>query len=69
MLADAGADVTTAGSAAEAFASLNDAPFDVLIGDIGMPIADGYDLIQQVRGATSRHAVALLMESPRLPGV
>jgi PAS domain S-box-containing protein len=45
-----GADVTTAGSAAEALAELSKSQPDVLISDIGMPGEDGYELIRKVRG-------------------
>ena len=45
-----GAKVEVAGSTAEAIDSLKMLIPDILISDIGMPIADGYDLIRQVRG-------------------
>ncbi|MBA2733744.1 MAG: response regulator [Acidobacteria bacterium] len=41
--------VTTAGSAAEAFAAIAQTPPDVLVCDIGMPEEDGYTLIGKVR--------------------
>jgi PAS domain S-box-containing protein len=41
--------ITTAGSAREALEKLSQQNFHVLITDIGMPIADGYDLIARVR--------------------
>jgi CheY-like chemotaxis protein len=44
-----GADVEAAGSAAEALDALHRVRFDVLLADIGMPGADGYDLIRCVR--------------------
>jgi CheY-like chemotaxis protein len=37
------------GSADEALAALDCAPFDVLVADIAMPGRDGYDLIHHVR--------------------
>lgn len=53
-----GAVVRSAGSAADAIAALQHEPFDVLLADIGMPGADGYDLIRYVRklktGSASR---------------
>jgi CheY-like chemotaxis protein len=49
VLARCGAEVTTAASAAEAFASLQNAPHDVLLSDISMPGEDGYQLIRRVR--------------------
>ena len=52
-LACRGAVVSSVASAAEAIAALHaaaiDALPDVLVSDIGMPNADGYDLIRQVR--------------------
>jgi len=44
-----GATVTTAHSAADAVAKLKAQPHDLLISDIGMPIADGYQLMREVR--------------------
>jgi len=48
-----GATVRIAGSAAEAIAALQHEPVDVLLADIGMPGADGYDLIRYVRALDS----------------
>jgi PAS domain S-box-containing protein len=45
----AGARVTTAGSATEALAALAVAKVDALVSDIAMPGTDGYDLIKAVR--------------------
>jgi two-component system CheB/CheR fusion protein len=44
-----GAEVTVAGSTREALSSLDCGVFDALVADIGMPEADGYELIRQVR--------------------
>jgi PAS domain S-box-containing protein len=44
-----GAEVVTAGSVAHAMEMLRDTTPDILIGDIGMPGQDGYDLIRAVR--------------------
>jgi CheY-like chemotaxis protein len=44
-----GAQVRSAGSVAEAMVALQAAVPDVLVSDLGMPGADGYDLIQRVR--------------------
>jgi len=44
-----GAEVSTAGSAAEAIESIRRSRPDVLLSDIAMPGEDGYDLIRQVR--------------------
>src|SRR5205085_6673800 len=49
-LGQCGAEVTLAGSAAEALAEVEKSPPDVLISDIGMPEEDGYDLMRKVRG-------------------
>jgi PAS domain S-box-containing protein len=48
-LGQSGAEVTVAGSAAEALAAMRTAAPDLLISDIGMPEEDGYDLIRRVR--------------------
>ncbi|HEU4595176.1 MAG TPA: ATP-binding protein [Pyrinomonadaceae bacterium] len=48
-LSQCGAEVSVAGSAAEAFAALTGSIPDVLISDIGMPEEDGYGLIKKVR--------------------
>jgi len=50
VLRDAGSKVTTAASAAEAFAALRDGRWDAIVSDIGMPEEDGYSLIKRVRG-------------------
>ncbi|HAX77308.1 MAG TPA: hypothetical protein DCY88_16110 [Cyanobacteria bacterium UBA11372] len=52
-LQEAGARVTSATSVEEARASLQQHHPDVLISDIGMPEADGYALIHQVRTSPS----------------
>jgi CheY-like chemotaxis protein len=44
-----GAEVSLAGSAAEALDDMRVTVPDILISDIGMPGIDGYDLIRQVR--------------------
>jgi signal transduction histidine kinase len=49
VLADAGADVRAARSAAEALEVFDRAPPDVLLSDIGMPEVDGYALIRRIR--------------------
>ena len=49
LLAERGALVTTAASAAEALSHLALAAPDVLVADIGMPEVDGYELIRRVR--------------------
>ena len=49
VLSERGADVTHAGTSADAIAAIERAIPDVLISDIGMPGQDGYDLIRRVR--------------------
>ena len=49
VLAEAGATVTTATSAREAFEALRNEPPHILISDIGMPIEDGYSLLRRIR--------------------
>ncbi len=49
LLTDCDANVTTAGSAAEAMSRLEEGGFDVLVSDIGMPLEDGYALMRRVR--------------------
>jgi len=44
-----GAEVSTAGSAREALAAIEESRPDLLISDIGMPGEDGYELIRRVR--------------------
>ncbi len=63
VLATAGAEVTTAASAAEALQIIEARPLDVLVSDVGLPGEDGYELIRKVRmlgkGAGTIRAVAL----------
>jgi CheY-like chemotaxis protein len=49
FLRDHGADVHTVDSASEALEKLSSLRPDVLVSDIGMPVMDGYALIEQVR--------------------
>jgi CheY-like chemotaxis protein len=49
ILENAGAQVTTASSAAEALELLLRSPYDALIADLGMPQMDGLELIRRVR--------------------
>jgi PAS domain S-box-containing protein len=48
-LGQCGAEVSAAGSAAEALEEIRRAPPDMLISDIGMPDEDGYALLRKVR--------------------
>jgi PAS domain S-box-containing protein len=47
-----GAQVSRAASAAEALSIFHDVRPDILISDIGLPETDGYELMQQIRGAS-----------------
>lgn len=49
LLTQAGAEVTSVGSAQAALATIKDSWPSVLVSDIGMPNMDGYALIQQIR--------------------
>jgi CheY-like chemotaxis protein len=49
LLEQAGARVSTAASASDAFLALSGEPPDVLLSDIGMPGEDGISLIRRVR--------------------
>ncbi|MBI2207111.1 MAG: GAF domain-containing protein [Candidatus Rokubacteria bacterium] len=55
ILAERGAKVVLATSAAEALAVLRSTYVDVLLSDIGMPDQSGYDLIQRVRERERAH--------------
>jgi CheY-like chemotaxis protein len=54
VLAQAGARVQTACSAAEGFQAFRHFRPDVLVSDIGMPEADGYSLIRRIRALEQR---------------
>ncbi|MBA2502021.1 MAG: response regulator, partial [Pyrinomonadaceae bacterium] len=49
VLAQCGAEVTTAASVLDALAALEESRPDVIVSDIGMPEEDGYSLIRQIR--------------------
>ncbi len=55
LLAEHRAEVTTAGSAAEAMERISAQSFDVLVTDIGMPGEDGYSLLRRVRSLGPDH--------------
>ncbi len=56
VLAHYGANVASVGSAEEALTMLRTAPPHVLVSDIGLPDADGYELIRRVRALDSRES-------------
>jgi PAS domain S-box-containing protein len=62
ILTDAGSNVSTASSTAEALAVITTARPDVLVADIGLPGEDGNDLVRKVRGLPDP-------ETARLPAV
>ena len=49
LLETHGAKVVVAGSAAEALSVFPSTRPDILVSDIGLPVVDGYDLMQQIR--------------------
>jgi signal transduction histidine kinase len=49
ILEQNGASVVTAGSAAEALEKLMQTKTDILVSDIGMPLEDGYSLVERLR--------------------
>ncbi len=53
VLAEAGAEVSTAASAAEALALIEDGAPDVLVSDLGLPGSDGFALLESVRALRS----------------
>src|SRR5215510_150236 len=55
MLAERGAEVRTAVSAAEALAACDEWRPDILIADIGMPGQDGYTLMKKLRAREKLH--------------
>ncbi|HKG13914.1 MAG TPA: PAS domain S-box protein [Pyrinomonadaceae bacterium] len=48
-LSNCGAEVTVAGSAADALEAISSSVPDVIISDIGMPDVDGYELMRKIR--------------------
>ncbi len=60
LLTHAGYDVKTASSAASAISLAQEAHFDVIISDIGMPQMNGYELARAVRGLSGYEAVPMV---------
>ena len=54
ILGQYGADVRVADGTSAALRALLDEPFDVLVSDIGMPVEDGYVLIERLRAMHDR---------------
>jgi PAS domain S-box-containing protein len=59
VLAHAGADVQTAGSAADAIGSLPRFRPHLVVSDIGMPVEDGYSLMRRVRALAQEEGGAV----------
>jgi len=55
ILAQRGASVRTAGSTPDGLKSFEERRPDVLVSDIGMPLADGYELIRHIRSRDREH--------------
>ncbi|MEO8878549.1 MAG: response regulator [Polyangiaceae bacterium] len=66
VLEKCGAEVRTAHSLAEAVAEINRATPHILVSDIGMPGADGYELIRAVR---SKESAATQKDGRRIPAI
>ncbi|MEI7759390.1 MAG: response regulator transcription factor [Thermoleophilia bacterium] len=66
-LREEGFRVTTAGSAAEAFQVLEERSADALIVDIGLPDADGRDVVQALRARGETAPVIFLTAHDALP--
>jgi CheY-like chemotaxis protein/two-component sensor histidine kinase len=60
VLKQFGAEVETAGSATDALAALESTRFDVLVSDLGMPLADGFELIRRLRASERAHGRRVL---------
>lgn len=56
VLESAGAVLTAVSSAEEALEMLQSQRFDVVVSDIGMPVMDGYELVQELRKMNSEVA-------------
>jgi len=59
LLGSAGYSVKTAASAAEALDLASKEPFDLLVSDIGLPDATGYQLMQQIKERYGTNGIAM----------
>ena len=64
VLRERGAEVQLAGSVLEALDLLRGRSFDVLVSDLAMPGADGYDLIRAVRSGGASRASTIPAVAP-----
>jgi two-component system CheB/CheR fusion protein len=59
LLRDSGHEVTTANDAASALRAAASKPFDIVVSDLGLPDATGFELMRQVRDRHGLKGVAL----------
>lgn len=59
LLGSAGLSVVTAGSVASALQLAASQPFDIVVSDIGLPDATGYELMQQLKDRYATKGIAL----------
>jgi signal transduction histidine kinase len=59
LLKIAGYQVTTAGNAAAALAAAGSEPFDIIVSDLGLPDATGYDLMREIRQRHNLKGIAM----------
>jgi len=63
MLADTGAQIREASSAAEAIQMVESDPPDILLSDVGMPVRDGYSMMRAIRALPDGHLVRAIAVS------
>jgi CheY-like chemotaxis protein len=59
LLGASGHRVKTAGTAAAALKLVSEEPFDVIVSDIGLPDATGYDLMKQIQSRQPMKGIAM----------
>ncbi|HSD90680.1 MAG TPA: response regulator [Kofleriaceae bacterium] len=59
LLQSHGYSVAVAMSASQALALAQDQPFDVVVSDVGLPDASGYDLMKQLREKHAMKGIAI----------
>jgi DNA-binding NtrC family response regulator len=60
-------DVTTAGDGATALALIDSAPFDVVLSDVRMPGADGFEVLRAVQRCSPRTPVVVMTAYANVP--